>query len=165
MEGGSFVKKVLLLLIILTLLVLVAFFVMNKDKMEDDLKDAEIITSMNVNTYDEDLYVYKMDEDTIYASEYFYNTYYLNNNTVTYDELDIDENSKYYLKTLSNTASDVNTIMVSYDPITKDEFNFLLNNYNLLKIYVWLDDNNKCKNVLLYSSNNSYLDVSGLIKR
>ena len=164
MESSSFAKKVLLLLIILTLLILVAFFVMNKDKLEDDINEAEVITSMNVDTYDEDLYVYKMDEDTIYASEYFYNTYYLNNNDVTYEELEITENSKYYLKTLSNTATDINNIMISYDPITKDEFEFLLNNYNLLKIYVWLDDNDTCKNVLLYSSNNMQLEVSGLVK-
>ena len=159
---SSFVKKVLLLLIVLTLLILVAFFVMNKDEMEEDLKEAEIITSMNVDTYDEDLYVYKMDEDTIYASEYFYNTYYLSNNEVTYEELDIDGDSKYYLKNLSNTPTDINNVMVSYDPITKDEFQFLLNNYTLLKIYVWLDENEKCKNILLYSSNNMQLEVSGL---
>lgn len=159
---NSFIKKILLLLIILTLIILVTFFVMNGDKMEASVKEAEIITSMNVDTYDEDLYVYKVDKDKIYVSEYFYNAYYLSNNEVVFDEISLTEKSKYYLKTLSNTATDINNIMVSYDPITKEEFNFFINNYNLLKIYVWFDEDDNCKNVLLYSSNGTQLEVSGL---
>ena len=164
MDGNSFLRKFLLVLIIIVVLILVTFFVMNKDKVEENIKEAEIITSMNVDTYDDDLYVYKMDDDTIYASEYFYNPYYLSNNQVTYEELNINDKSKYYLKTLSNSATDINNVLVSYDPITKDEFEFLLNNYNLLKIQVWYDGNDNCKNVLLYSSNNMRLEVSGLTK-
>lgn len=162
MDNSSMIRKVLLLLIILTLIILVTFFVINGEKIDADVKEAEIITSMNVDTYDKDLYVYKIDGNIIYTSKFFYNTYYLSNNQVTYDEIIIDENSKYYLKTLTNTATDINNVMVSYDPITKDEFSFLLSNNTLLKIYVWLDENDRCKNVLLYSSNNMPLDVSGL---
>lgn len=156
---NSFIKKILLLLIILTLIILVTFFVMNGDKMEASVKEAEIITSMNVDTYDQDLYIYKMENDKIYASEYFYNTYYLNNNVVTFDEYNLSDDTKFYLKTLSNTDKDVNNIKVSYDPITENEFNYLLNNYTLLKIYVWLDENEMCKNVLLYSANNMELEI------
>ena len=135
------------------------FFIINKNEVDADMQEIELITSMNVDTYDQDLYIYKMENDRIYTSEYFYNTYYLNNNKVNFDEYQLSDDTKFYLKTLSNTDKDINNIKVSYDPITENEFNYLLNNYTLLKIYVWLDENQKCKNVLLYSANNMELEI------
>lgn len=159
MENKSFLSKFLLLLTIIVLIVIVAFFVMNKNSVASDMKEIEKITSMNVDTYDEDLYVYKLDNDSLYTSQYFYNAYYLSNNTVKFDEYKINENTKFYLKTLSNTEKDINNIKISYDPIDIDEFKYLLNNYTLLKVYIWKDSNDLCKNILLYSSNNIKLEI------
>ena len=159
MENKSFLSKFIFLLVIIVLIVVMAFFIINKNEVDADMQEIELITSMNVDTYDQDLYIYKMENDKIYASEYFHNTYYLNNNVVTFDEYNLSDDTKFYLKTLSNTDKDVNNIKVSYDPITENEFNYLLNNYTLLKIYVWLDENDMCKNVLLYSANNMDLVI------
>lgn len=159
MENKSFLSKFIFLLIIIVLLIIMLFFIINKNEVDADMQEIELITSMNVDTYDQDLYIYKMENDRIYTSEYFYNTYYLNNNKVNFDEYQLSDDTKFYLKTLSNTDKDINNIKVSYDPITENEFNYLLNNYTLLKIYVWLDENQKCKNVLLYSANNMELEI------
>ena len=159
MENKSFLSKFIVLLIIITLIAVIAFFVMNKSDVEENLKDVEIITSMNVDTYDEDLYVYKLINNTLYTSEYFYNNYYLTNNNVKLEEYIITENTKFYLKTLSNTEKDLNNIKISYDPIDKDEFKYLLDNYTLLKVFIWKNSDDSCKNVLLYSSNNIELEI------
>lgn len=159
MENKSFLSKFIFVLIIIVLIVVAIFFFLNKDEVSADMKEVEVITSMNVDTYDQDMYVYKLENDKLYTSEYFYNKYYLSNNEVTFDEFIVDDNTKFYLKTLSNTATDLDNIKISYDPITIDEFNFLLDNYTLLKTYIWLNDNNTVKNVLLYSSNNIELEM------
>lgn len=159
MENKSFVTKFLFLIVIIVLVIVIAFFITNNNEVKADMKDVEVITSMNVDTYDQDMYIYKMENNKIYTSEYFYNNYYLLNNQVTFDEFNISENTKFYMKTLSNTEKDINNIKISYDPISKDEFNFILNNYTLLKTYIWLDDNNNCKNILLYSSSNIDLEL------
>ena len=159
MENKSFLGKFIFLLIIIALIAIVSFFIMNKSNVENNLKDVELITSMNVDTFDEDLYIYKMENDTLYTSEYFYNNYYLSNNNVSFDEYKIGDNTKFYLKTLSNTDTDINNIKVTYDPIDKNEFNYLLKNYTLLKIYIWKNKDDTCKNVLLYSSNNIDLKI------
>ena len=104
MENKSFLSKFIFLLIILVLIGVSVFFFLNKQKVDADMKDVGVITSMNVDTYDEDLYVYKLDNDILYASSYFYNSYYLSNNEVEFDEYKIDDNTKFYLKTLSNTG-------------------------------------------------------------
>lgn len=159
MENKSFLSKFIFLLIILVLIGVSVFFFLNKQKVDADMKDVGVITSMNVDTYDEDLYVYKLDNDVLYASSYFYNSYYLSNNEVEFDEYKIDDNTKFYLKTLSNTDKDINNIKITYDPIDRDQFNYLLKNYTLLKIYIWKNKDDSCKNVLLYSSNNIPLEV------
>lgn len=159
MENKSFLSKFLFLLIIIVLVGISIFFFMNKSDMDSDLNNVELITSMNVDTYDEDLYIYKMENDKIYTSEYFYNNYYLSNNAVKFDEFNVSDNTKYYLKTLSNTDKDIENIKISYDPISENEFDFLLKNYTLLKVYIWFDGNNGCKNILLYSSNNMPLEI------
>lgn len=159
MENKSFLSKFIFLLIILVLIGVSVFFFLNKQKVDVDMKDVGVITSMNVDTYDEDLYVYKLDNDILYASSYFYNSYYLSNNEVEFDEYKIDDNTKFYLKTLSNTDKDINNIKITYDPIDRDQFNYLLKNYTLLKIYIWKNKDDSCKNVLLYSSNNIPLEV------
>ena len=154
MENKSFLNKILFVIIIIVLLIVLIFFITNNKKVNSDLKEVEVITSMNVDTYDVDLYIYKLENDKLYTSEYFYNNYFLSNNSVTFDEFNINENTKFYLKSLSNTINDLENIKITYDPITKEEFNFLLNNYTLLKTYIWLNKDNTVKNVLLYSSNN-----------
>lgn len=159
MENKSYLSKFIFLLIILVLIGVSVFFFLNKQKVDADMKDVGVITSMNVDTYDEDLYVYKLDNDILYASSYFYNSYYLSNNEVEFDEYKIDDNTKFYLKTLSNTDKDINNIKITYDPIDRDQFNYLLKNYTLLKIYIWKNKDDSCKNVLLYSSNNIPLEV------
>lgn len=159
MENKSFLSKFIFLLIILVLIGVSVFFFLNKQKVDADMKDVGVITSMNVDTYDEDLYVYKLDNDILYASSYFYNSYYLSNNEVEFDEYKIDDNTKFYLKTLSNTDKDINNIKITYDPIDRNQFNYLLKNYTLLKIYIWKNKDDSCKNVLLYSSNNIPLEV------
>ena len=159
MDNSSFIKKIVMLLFIIIVIVIIAFFVMNKKTVEKQLNDVEKIGNINMNTYDEDVYIYSMDTEKIYTSEYFYNNYYLLNNDVKFDEYKIDDNTKFYLKTLSNSVTDINDIKISYDPITKDEFNYLLKNYTLLKVYIWQNSNDVCKNILLYSSNNIDLEV------
>ena len=159
MENKSFLNKFIFLLIIIILVGVTIFFIMNKKDVESNMKDVELITSMNVDTFDEDVYIYKMENDTLYTSEYFYNNYYLSNNNVILDEYKIGDNTKFYLKTLSNTDTDLNNIKVSYDPIDIDEFNYLLKNYTLLKIYIWKNKDDTCKNILLYSSNNIDLQI------
>ena len=159
MENKSFLSKFIFLLIIIALVAVIAFFAINRKNVEANMKDVELITSMNVDTFDEDLYIYKMENDTLYTSQYFYNNYYLSNNNVKFDEYKIGDNTKFYLKTLSNTDQDLNDIKVSYDPIDKSEFNYLLQNYSLLKIYIWKNKDDTCKNVLLYSSNNTNLVI------
>ena len=159
MENKSFLSKIVIVLIIIVLIIIAIFFIINNKEVSADIKNIEVITSMNVDTYDEDMYVYKLENDKLYTSEYFYNNYYLSNNEVIFDEFEVDTNTKFYLKTLSNTVTDIENIKISYDPITKDEFQFLLNNYTLLKTYIWLSDNNTVKNVLLYSSNNIELEM------
>ena len=159
MIDKSLLNKFLFLLILIILIFISVFFFTNKKEIDKDFDNVELITSMNVDTYDQDLYIYKMLDNKIYTSEYFYNTYYLNNNSVTFEEFNVSDNTKYYLKTLSNTSTDIENIKISYDPISEDEFNFLLNNYTLLKVYIWLDDNDNCKNILLYSSNNIDLEI------
>lgn len=158
MENKSFLSKFLLLLIIVVLIAIVTFFVINKNSVDNNMNEIEKITSMNVDTFDEDLYVYKIDDTTLYTSEYFYNAYYLSNNNVTFDEYKINQNTKYYLKTLSNTEKDINNIKITYDPIDINQFKYLLNNYSLLKVYIWKNKDNSCKNILLYSSNNVELE-------
>ena len=74
MENKSFLSKFIFLLIILVLIGVSVFFFLNKQKVDADMKDVGVITSMNVDTYDEDLYVYKLDNDILYASSYFYNS-------------------------------------------------------------------------------------------
>ena len=159
MENKSFLNKFIFLLIIIVLVGVTIFFIMNKKDVESNMKDVELITSMNVDTFDEDVYIYKMENDTLYTSEYFYNNYYLSNNNVILDEYKIGDNTKFYLKTLSNTDTDLNNIKVSYDPIDIDEFNYLLKNYTLLKIYIWKNKDDTCKNIMLYSSNNIDLQI------
>lgn len=159
MENKSFLGKFLFLLIIIVLVVVSIFFFMNKSEMDSDLENVEVITSMNADTFDVDMYVYKIDDEKIYTSEYFFNNYYLLNNNVSFDEFNISENTNFYLKNLSNTEKDIENIKVSYDKISKDEFLFLLNNYSLLKVNLWLDENDRVKNILLYSSNNIELEL------
>lgn len=159
MGNNSFLSKFLLLLIIIGLGVIITFFVINKQDLDNALEDVETITSININTYDEDLYIYKTDGIKLYTSEYFYNNYYLMNNKVSFDEFLVNNHTKYFIKNLSNTEKDIENIKVTYDPISEEEFKFLIENYTLLKVYVWLNEDNSCKNVLLYSSNNSELDI------
>ena len=159
MENKSFLSKFLLVLIIIVLVIIITFFLINKNSVANDMKEIEKITSMNVDTYDEDLYIYKLENNTIFTSPYFYNAYYLSNNEVTFTEYKITDKTKFYFKTLSNTEKDINNIKITYDPIDINEFNYILNNYNLLKVYIWKDSYNNCKNVLLYSSNNVTLEV------
>ena len=66
----------------------------------------------------------------------------------------VDSDTKYYLKTLSNSINDIDNVKVTYDPISREQFDFLLDNYSLLKTFIWLDNDETVKNVLLYSSNN-----------
>jgi len=159
MGDKSFLSKFVFVLIIIVLIIIGIFFVMNNKDVQADMKEVEAITSMNVDTYDEDIYIYKMENNKIYTSEYFYNNYYLSNNEVKFDEYEIDANTKFYLKTLSNTISDIENIKITYDPISKEQFDFLLDNYTLLKIYIWLNNDHTVKNVLLYSSNNIELEM------
>jgi len=159
MEDKSFLSKFIFILIIIVLIVVAIFFFVNKKEVDADMEEVELITSMNVDTYDYDMYIYKLENDLLYTSEFFYNKYYLDNNVVEFNEFTLDENTKYYLKTLSNTATDIHNIKISYDPITIDEFVFLLNNYTLLKTYIWISDNNNVQKVLLYSSNNIELEL------
>ena len=101
MENKSFLSKFIFLLVIIVLIVVMAFFIINKNEVDADMQEIELITSMNVDTYDQDLYIYKMENDKIYASEYFYNTYYLSNNVVTFDEYNLSDDTKFYLKIYS----------------------------------------------------------------
>jgi len=157
MENKSFLGKILYVIIGIVFIVIATFFFMNKGNVSANMDKIEMITSMNADSYDMDMYIYKLDNEKLYTSEYFYNNYYLSNNTVTFDEYVVSDETKFYLKNLSNTETDIDNIKISYDPISVEEFNFLLENYNLLKVNIWLDDNNNCQKVLLYSSNNMEL--------
>lgn len=154
MGDKSFLSKFVFVLIIIVLIIVGVFFVINNKDVQADMKEVEVITSMNVNTYDEDLYVYKMENNKIYTSEYFYNNYYILNNDVDFNEYIVDSDTKYYLKTLSNSINDIDNVKVTYDPISREQFDFLLDNYSLLKTFIWLDNDDTVRNVLLYSSNN-----------
>ena len=55
----------------------------------------------------------------------------------------------------------IKDIKVTYDPITTSEFDFLLENYSLLKVDIWVDDNGICDKVLLYANNDVSLDLEG----
>lgn len=154
MGDKSFLSKFVFVLIIIVLIIVGVFFVINNKDVQADMKEVEVITSMNVNTYDKDLYVYKMENNKIYTSEYFYNNYYILNNDVDFNEYIVDSDTKYYLKTLSNSINDIDNVKVTYDPISREQFDFLLDNYSLLKTFIWLDNDETVKNVLLYSSNN-----------
>ena len=157
--GKSFLNKIILLLIIVALLIIFLFFFINKDALSSDIENVEKITNLNINTYDYDLYIYKLDDNKIYTSEFFYNQYYLLNNSVSFDEFEINGNTNFYLKVLSNTEKELDNISVSYEKINLEQFNFILNNNSLLKVYLWVDENLKCKNVLLYSTNDIELEV------
>ena len=156
MEGSSFGKKTLLLLIIIVFIILVSYFVMDNFYFQEN-NDDSIITEANVKTYDRDLYVYEARDTFMYVSEY-----YSPNNLITYDEIKITEDTKFFLKRLSNTPDDLNKVYVTYDPITKMEFKFIVNNMLTLKINVWLDEENNCKKVLLYSLVDTQIEVGGL---
>ena len=108
------------------------------------------------------MYIYDYDGTSISVSQYFYNKYYLQNHKVKYEKYNVTDNSHYYIKNLSNTEKDVNDIKISYDPIDKKQFEYLLENYNLLKVYIWLDNDNNCKNILLYSSSNIRLEFENV---
>ena len=71
MENKSFLSKFIFLLIIIVLIIITAFFILNKKNVESNMKDVELITSMNVDTFDEDLYVYKIENNILYTSPYF----------------------------------------------------------------------------------------------
>jgi len=157
MENKSFLGKILYVIIGIVFIVIATFFFMNKGSVSANIDKIEMITSMNADSYDMDMYIYKLDGGKMYTSEYFYNNYYLSNNDVTFDEYEVNDETKFYLKTLSNTETDIDNIKISYDPISKEEFLFLLENYNLLKVNIWLDDKDNCQKVLLYSSNNMEL--------
>lgn len=157
MENKSFLGKILYVIIGLVFIVIATFFFINKSNVSANMDKIEMITSMNADSYDMDMYIYKLDDEKLYTSEYFYNNYYLANNTITFDEYVVSEETKFYLKNLSNTETDIENIKISYDPISIEEFMFLLENYNLLKVNIWLDDNDNCQKVLLYSSNNMEL--------
>jgi len=157
MENKSFLGKILYVIIGIVFIVIATFFFMNKGNVSANMDKIEMITSMNADSYDMDMYIYKLDGEVMYTSEYFYNNFYLSNNEVTFDEYEVSDETKFYLKTLSNTETDIDNIKISYDPISKEEFLFLLENYNLLKVNIWLDDKDNCQKVLLYSSNNMEL--------
>ena len=157
MENKSFLGKILYVIIGIGFIVMATFFFMNKGNVSANMDKIEMITSMNADSYDMDMYIYKLDDEVIYTSQYFYNNFYLSNNEVTFDEYEVSDKTKYYLKTLSNTETDIDNIKISYEPISKEEFLFLLENYNLLKVNIWLDDKDSCQKVLLYSSNNMEL--------
>ena len=114
---------------------------------------------MNVDTFDEDLYIYKIEDNTIYTSEYFYNKYYLLNNEVKYKKYKINDSTNFYLKVLSNTEKDINNIKISYEKINDEEFNYIIENNNLLKVYIWKNNDESCKNILLYSTNNTPIEL------
>ena len=153
--------KIVFVLSLSVMVIVGVFFVLTKDKMNDTTKKIENITGLNVDTYDYDMYVYDIDSDRLYTSEYFYNKIYLDNNEVKYDEFYFDNETLFFLKTYSNTAMNIKDIKVTYDPITTSEFDFLLENYSLLKVDIWVDDNGICDKVLLYANNDVSLDLEG----
>ncbi len=162
MGNNSFLSKLLFVCAFVILLILITFFVINKGEADKNMKEIELITSVNADTYDKDMYIYDYDGTSISVSQYFYNKYYLQNHTVKYEKYNVTDNSHYYIKNLSNTEKDVNDIKISYDPIDKKQFEYLLENYNLLKVYIWLDNDNNCKNILLYSSSNIRLEFENV---
>lgn len=162
MENKSFLSKFIFLLIIIVLSCLSIFFIINKKDVDGKMKNVEIITSMNVDTFDEDLYIYKVENNTIYTSEYFYNKYYLLNNEVEYKKYKISDKTNFYLKVLSNTEKDINNIKISYEKINDEEFNYIIENNNLLKVYIWKDNDDSCKNILLYTTNNTPIELKDI---
>jgi len=157
MTNNSFLGKILYVIAGIVIIIIITFFFMNKGNISSNVEKIELITSINADSYDMDMYIYKLDNNKLYTSEYFYNNFYLSNNSVTFDEYTVSNETKFYLKNLSNTETNIEDVKISYDPISKEEFEFLLENYNLLKVNIWLDKNDNCKNVLLYSSNNMEL--------
>ncbi len=159
MGQRTILEKFLFLMIIIVVAILGTFFFLNRKNVNKALEKVEMITTMNADTYDMDLYVYKVENNIIYTSKYYYNKLYLEKNEVDYDEYNLDANVKYYLKTLTNTKENINDVKVSIDPISLEEFKYLLDNYSLLKVYIWFGEQDNCKNVLLYSPNNTKLEL------
>ena len=91
--------KIVFVLSLSVMVIVGVFFVLTKDKMNDTTKKIENITGLNVDTYDYDMYVYDIDSDRLYTSEYFYNKIYLDNNEVKYDEFYFDNETLFFLKT------------------------------------------------------------------
>ncbi|MBQ3021640.1 MAG: hypothetical protein IJD92_05415 [Bacilli bacterium] len=159
MGNSSFLNRLIIFLVVLVLLVIVVFFMMNKNNVQANLDEVELITSMNVNTYDEDLYIYKLENNKIYASEFYYNKFYLDNNDIELNEYTLNGDTKFYLKNLSNSISDINDIKITYDPITLNQFKYILDNYSMLKIYIWFNKDDTTRNVLLYTNNNIDIEL------
>ena len=97
MGNSSFLNKFIIFLMAIVVLVIIVFFIMNKNNVQANMNEVELITSMNVNTYDEDLYIYKIENNKIYASEYYYNKFYLDNSDVELDEYNLNSDTKFYL--------------------------------------------------------------------
>ena len=154
-------SKIIIIISLAVMVIVGVFFIMSKNNITDATEDFENITSLNVDTYDLDVYIYEIDTNKLYTSEYFYNKIYLDNNEVMYEEFDYNSETKFYLKTLSNTPTDINNVKTTYDHISIDEFKFLLENYSLLKVDIWLDDSGVCDKVLLYANNEVQLDLEG----
>jgi len=162
--SNSFLGKALFIVSVIVLATISIFFVLNKDEIDKNSEEIEIITGLNANSYDYDYYIYDISGNTLYTSQYFYNKIYLDNNEVEYNEIEFNEESRFFLKNLTNSEEDINDIKITYDPISLDEFEFLLENYSLLKVHVWMDGNGECEKILLYSNSNSPLELSGDIK-
>jgi len=155
----SFLGKAIFVIGLIIAATVVIFFAVNKKDIEASTEEVEIITSLNVDTYDYDIYIYNINNNILSGSKFFYNKVYLDTHEVEYEEYKINDKTKLFLKNLSNTEKDINNIKITYDPITLDEFKYLYENYTMLKVYVWIDDNNNIEKALLYSNTNTYLDV------
>lgn len=154
-------SKILIVLSLTVMIIVGVFFVVSSDNREEVTEEINTITGLNVDSYDFDMYIYSADSSKLYTSSYFYNKIYLDNNEVKYDEFSFDTETIFYLKSLSNTPTDINNVKITYDPITFDEFNFLLQNYTLLKVNIWVDKSGVCDKVLLYANNEIALDLEG----
>ena len=86
MGNNSFLSKLLFVCAFVILLILITFFVINKGEADKNMKEIELITSVNADTYDKDMYIYDYDGTSISVSQYFYNKYYLQNHTVKYEK-------------------------------------------------------------------------------
>lgn len=159
MEQRTLIEKILFVFAFIVIIILGVVFFTNKKSVDNAIEKVEEITSLNMNTYDIDLYIYKLENNKLLTSKYFYNKMYLKNNNVVYDEYDLNKNVKFYLKTLTNTKNDINNIKVSVDLINEEEFKYILENYNLLKVYIWLDKEDNCQSVMLYSPNNIDIEL------